>query len=35
MRLNRDQKLSIGLVIFFLVASILMLWAALKGPLAS
>jgi hypothetical protein len=35
MRLNRDQKLSIGLVIFFLVVSILMLWAALKGPLAS
>jgi hypothetical protein len=35
MNLNRDQKFSIGLVILFLAISILVLWAALQGPLAS
>jgi hypothetical protein len=34
MNLNRDQEFSIGLVILFL-DSILVLWAALQGPLAS
>jgi hypothetical protein len=35
MNLNRDQKLSVGLVILFLAFSVLVLWAALQGPLAS
>ena len=35
MNLNRDQKLSVGLVILFLAFPVLVLWAALQGPLAS
>jgi hypothetical protein len=33
MNLNRDQKLSIGLVIPVLTISILVLWAAVKARL--